>query len=695
MEKNVKKGKLVVKLLLTIAIAFIFLNAIQVLVISQYTRSEMKKTAEDSYSKMTELFGAEITAKIDEYNAQLAAYSKNHIVKTKDPVKIINWLRENEDIRPSDFDYVAFVDKKGNFDSDIGTHTDVKNRDYFQAIMNQKKDFYVDNPVSSKVTGKTVIHVCRPVDVAGDRIGFFCAVILIDHLNDIIEGVHVGKTGIGTLFSSDHNLIITSGDESKKMDMVRQDNSDKSKIEALISSFSGKTSVYYEEIPESKMVIYTPINHTKWYLTLEMSSEEVFETSESTSKLIVIFSVITAIVLLVVIALVIGNAVRPLMIVEKAINEIASGNADLTKRIELKDKNNNEIGRVVEGFNNFSEKLHGIVSTMKNSKEDLDRSGSDLKASTEDTSASITQIIANIESMSNSINSQSDSVHQTAGAVNEIASNIESLNRMIEDQSSSVTQAASAVEEMIGNINSVNNSVSRMATSFNDLEVKATEGVQKQEDVNSKILTIASESQALQEANAVISSIANQTNLLAMNAAIEAAHAGEAGKGFSVVADEIRKLSETSSEQTKTIGDQLQKIAINIEDIVNVSKDAAEAFALVSSGMNETSNLVQEIKNAMDEQTEGSKQISEALGHMNDSSIQVKNASEEMSEGNKAILEEIRNLQDATISMKTGMDEMSCGATKINETGAALSGISQQMADAISDIGSQVDQFKV
>ncbi|MCQ2240861.1 methyl-accepting chemotaxis protein [Treponema sp.] len=694
MEKKVKKGKLVVKLLLTIAVAFIALNAIQLIVISNYTKKEMKMTSEDAYSTMTELFSSQITAKIDEYNAELATYTKNHINRTKDPAQIVAWLRENSDIRPEDFDYVAFIDKEGNFDSDIGSHTNVKDRDYYQAIMVQKKDFYVDNPVTSKTTGKTVLHVCRPVDVSGDRIGFFCAVILIEHLNHIVDSVHVGKTGIGTLYASDHNPIATSGNMDS-IQLARNDKVNSARIDALIESFNGKTTVFYEKLPEEMMLIYAPVDHTKWYLTFVMNASEVFATSNATSRLIVTFSIISAFVLLVVIGILINSAMKPLMIVEKAINEIATGNADLTKRIELKGKNNNEIGRVVEGFNNFSEKLQGIVATMKNSKNDLDRSGSDLKASTEDTAASITQIIANIESMGNSISAQSDSVHQTAGAVNEIASNIESLNRMIEGQSASVTQAASAVEEMIGNINSVNNSVSRMATSFNDLERKATEGVQKQEDVNAKILTIASESQALQEANAVISSIANQTNLLAMNAAIEAAHAGEAGKGFSVVADEIRKLSETSAEQTKTIGDQLQKIAVNIEDIVNVSKDAAEAFALVSSGMNDTSNLVQEIKNAMDEQTEGSKQISEALGHMNDSSAQVKNASEEMSEGNKAILEEIRNLQDATTSMKSGMEEMSTGATKINETGAALSGISQQMADAIEDIGAQVDQFKV
>lgn len=694
MEKKEKKGKLVIKLLLTIAVAFIALNAIQLIVISNYTKKEMKVSSEDDYSTMTELFSNQITGKIDEYYAELATYTKNHINRTKDPAQIVAWLRENGDICPEDFDYVAFVDKEGNFDSDSGLHTNVKDRDYYQAIMVQKKDFYVDNPVTSKITGKTVLHVCRPVDINGDRIGFFCAVILIDHLSRIVDGVHVGETGIGTLYASDHNPIATSGNMDS-IQLARNDKVNSARIDALIESFNGKTSVFYEKLPEEMMLIYTPIEHTQWYMTFVMNVSEVFATSNATSKLIVTFSIISAAVLLVIIGLLINSAMKPLMIVEKAINEIATGNADLTRRIELKGKNNNEIGRVVEGFNKFSEKLQGIVATMKNSKNDLDRSGSDLKASTEDTAASITQIIANIESMGNSISAQSDSVHQTAGAVNEIASNIESLNHMIESQSASVTQAASAVEEMIGNINSVNNSVSRMAISFNDLERKATEGVQKQEDVNSKILTIASESEALQEANSVISSIAEQTNLLAMNAAIEAAHAGEAGKGFSVVADEIRKLSETSSEQTKTIGDQLQKIAANIEDIVNVSKDAAETFALVSSGMNDTSNLVQEIKNAMDEQAEGSKQISEALGHMNDSSAQVKNASEEMSEGNKAILDEIKNLQDATTSMKSGMEEMTTCATKINETGAALSGISQQMEDAIVEIGAQVDQFKV
>ena len=64
-------------------------------------------------------------------------------------------------------------------------------------------------------------------------------------------------------------------------------------------------------------------------------------------------------------------------------------------------------------------------------------------------------------------------------------------------------------------------------------------------------------------------------------------------------------------------------------------------------------------------------------------------------EGNKAILSEVRNLQNATGAIQSSMDEMSVGARKINETGEALRGISQQVKVSIDEIGSQIDKFTV
>ena len=373
--------------------------------------------------------------------------------------------------------------------------------------------------------------------------------------------------------------------------------------------------------------------------------------------------------------------------------DLASGDADLTKRCSLYLRD--EIGSLIINFDNFMDKLHDIVKTLKDSKAELGTAGENLSASTQDTSSAITEIIANIDSIHTQINTQGQSVNRTNDSVQHISSAITDLDRLIEGQAASVTQASAAIEEMIGNIASVNKSVEKMSESFKTLEENADMGFKKQEIVNERINQIESQSEMLQEANLAISSIAEQTNLLAMNAALEAAHAGEAGKGFAVVADEIRKLSETSSSQSNRIGEQLNNIRLSISEVVNSSNEASTALNGVSEKIKETDQLVIQIRSAMEEQNEGSKQIVDALKDLNGSSVDVSNSSRDMFQRSGEIVTDMTNLADATTTMNTSMEEMAIGARKINETGSTLTEISNQVKQSIEKIGEQVDLFKV
>ncbi len=604
-------------------------------------------------------------------------------------IKSINSVYEN----------ISYYDVKGETYEVNGKKVNMGSSDFFQKALVGKR--YMDLPAVSSVTGGLLQHYSVPVYGFDGRIsGVIVGNVNGEALSEQLRSVKFGnESHIMVIEHVNGNIVASNNfsDVANGKSIQEEAGTDKNGLlKLVIPLMAGETggSFFIENGTGRKMTgTYSPIEGTDWSVLCYCPYDDFYG---ALFKMLRIMGCLLAGVLVIaffVTSSILAMSVKPLLAVKKSIEEIASGDADLTKRIIT--NSHDEIGDVVRGFNAFTEKLQSIISMVKISKSELGSAGENLSACTGDTSAAITQIIANISSVHSQITAQGNSVHDTAGAVNEIASNIDSLERMIENQSSGVAQASAAVEEMIGNIQSVNNSVEKMTASFDTLSSSAQNGTKLQSEVNERITQIMNMSETLQEANSAIAAIAEQTNLLAMNAAIEAAHAGEAGKGFSVVADEIRKLSETSSQQSKTIGEELNNIQGAISGMVEASRQSNQAFIDVTSNINATDQLVRQIQAAMQEQNEGSMQISQALHEMNDSTVEVRTASHEMSEGNKSILEDVRQLQEATFAMQGSMDEMGIGARKINETGAALTDIAHQMEESISNIENQIDKFKV
>ena len=571
----------------------------------------------------------------------------------------------------------------------------VSNTEYFKRMKEGNLSQYISNPIGTSAAD-TYYYVCKSVKKNNQTVGFFVASINHETLSKMVTDITLGGTGFLTLLTEEGKAAIFP-DESLVMsaNFVTGENKDSKGInEVTRKMISGEEGfAWVQAMGTEYLMVYTPVAGTTWSISFSIPSAEVYRTSTKLTKYVAAISFIIIIALVASAFLSVYLPLLPLRKIERNINEIASGNADLTKRMSV--TSNDEVGSVTKGFNAFMEKMQTIMKDIKGSRLEIDTSESDLTEGLEDTMTSIDTIVSDILNVSKQLGEQTDCVNSTAKSVGKIAMNIGQLEQMIANQSDGVAQASSAVEEMIGNIASVNHSVVSLSKSFDTLEELAKEGNEKQAEMNNRISEIETESKMLLEANTIIANIANQTNLLAMNAAIEAAHAGEAGSGFAVVADEIRKLSENSAKQSRSIGKQLGNIKNSINYVVQASDDTSKTFGSVTDKIHETDELVKQIQGAMEEQQVGSSQIGQALENMSDSTEEVRKASVEMGTGNEEILLEVQKLKNANNTMNESVRNMGNNTGFITETSENLRTIVDGMKKSIAKIGAQIDNFEV
>jgi len=342
--------------------------------------------------------------------------------------------------------------------------------------------------------------------------------------------------------------------------------------------------------------------------------------------------VITIIVMFIVgsIAYFISNLIsHNILNVVDSLQDMAKGNGDLTKR--LTTKSTDEIGALVDSFNQFVEKLQHIISEVYGSTTQLAAAAEEMSAIT----------VASTENVSK----QQQETEQVATAMNEMTATVMEVSRNAEQAAESTSEADAQAQEGRQIVNDTVESINLLAN-----EVDSAANVIQELEQNSDSIGSVLE---------VIRGIAEQTNLLALNAAIEAARAGEQGRGFAVVADEVRSLASRTQQSTQEIQSMIERLQSGAQRAVEVmgtsrtraqssvekSQKAGDSLTVITEAMSNITAMNTQIAEASKQQSEVAEEINQNIVNISTIAEESANSTSELSQSNIALAELSSNLQ--------------------------------------------------
>ena len=415
---------------------------------------------------------------------------------------------------------------------------------------------------------------------------------------------------------------------------------------------------------------------------------------------------------------------RPIMVMEKAAEKIASG--DLTSTITIEGKD--EVASLGETINGMAFNLKDMISKIRNVTNSVTRvtenivvssqgvlSATDVqKHSVEKTASAIEEMDSSISKVASSSESLYDSASNTASAISELATTIETIAENANVFSETAHETASSIEEMVAIIKEISDSLETLVESSEaiaasieevnattlDIERSANDSVKLAEvvsiDASEKGMTsanaamkgmenIKSSVSSLSEiinmlgkrANDigkivnVIDDVADQTNLLAINAAILASKAGDHGKGFAVVADEIKSLAERTSFSTSEIAGLIKSVQ---DDTKSSIKMAGEGIQTVDKGL----ILVKDVSDALQEIVGSSRESS-------DMAKSIQRATTEQTHVIKQITKAIENTAVQTENISRAIKEQNKGSQLIIETTEKIKDLAYQVKTSTAE----------
>lgn len=368
------------------------------------------------------------------------------------------------------------------------------------------------------------------------------------------------------------------------------------------------------------------------------------------------------------------SVIDPIEKLKNKMDEISSGDADLSKKIEL--QSDDEIGEVAKGFNKFIDNMERVILKINETSEKVAKTSIELSKNikqvvegekTGNSDKNMVILMENMKRIMDNVTNQTSASEEVSATITEVSHSINTVAKNSEETMKLSTDTANyaklggvAVEDSLRGMKNIENTV---------------------RNIEAKTLKLGESSEQISDIVSMITKIASQTNLLSLNAAIEAARAGELGKGFAVVAEEVRKLAESSHSATAEIATLVSVIQNEVREVIQTVKSGYEE---VQKG----TKLSEETKEKIEKIIERVEMTNSEVARISSSIEEQATAIDEINIATENIAHSSTNIGELSVDQTTAMEDIVSILKNVVQFSSELSEVSDAMKN-------MVKQFKV
>ncbi|WP_343585149.1 methyl-accepting chemotaxis protein [Herbaspirillum sp.] len=587
------RARLIVICVLIVAAAMIILSAANIFTVR-------RDTLEALQAQTAQLTGSN-AANIADWvrSKRTITASMKQALKQSDVLPIVAAAME-----AGSFDdaYIGYPDKRMLSLHPMPPGYDPTARPWYQAAANAGKPV-LTAPYVDATTGKLVVTFAEPVGGKDNLQAVVGSDVQLDNVVRNVAGIKPTPGSFAFIVGKD-GVIVTHPNKELALKPVSALDQNLS-AQSLASMRQGGEAV----IGGTRYLLFVqPIEGTDWSLAVALDYAEATHSIRSLMTLSAVLAVLAIVVAAVLLTLTITALLRRLGVVRDAMEDIASGEGDLTRRLDTQGRD--ELSQISSAFNSFADKISKTLLEIRRASESVKTSSSEIASGNLDLSGRTEQQAGSLEETASAMEELTSTVKQNAD-------NARQANQLAVSASEVAVQGGQVVGQVVDTMSSINES-------------------------SRKIVDIIS----------VIDGIAFQTNILALNAAVEAARAGEQGRGFAVVASEVRSLAQRSATAAKEIKGLIDDSVQKVEAGSELVQQAGSTMTEVVASVRRVTDIVGEISAASQEQSSGIAEIGRAVTQMDEATQQNAALVEQAAAAAQSLQEQAAHLADVVAGFK-------------------------------------------